>query len=78
AQEALKSVAGPRYRAEVGSTGIRFTSGVRLALEARDVNMIDQESGEHMATTRSISMALDPLQLLRGRIAVTSIEADDI
>ncbi|MGO7032345.1 hypothetical protein ELI49_11000 [Rhizobium ruizarguesonis] len=78
AQAALNSVAGPRYRAEVGSTVIRFTSGFRLALEARDVNMIDQESGEHMSTTRSISMALDPLQLFRGRIAVTAIEADDI
>ncbi|MGO7302073.1 hypothetical protein ACCS72_37925, partial [Rhizobium ruizarguesonis] len=31
-----------------------------------------------MLTSRSISMALDPLQLFRGRIAVTSIEADDI
>ena len=78
AQAALNSAAGPRYRAEVGSTVIRFTSGFRLALEARDVNMIDQESGEHMSTTRSISMALDPLQLFRGRIAITSIEADDI
>ncbi|MGO7309846.1 hypothetical protein ACCS91_39640, partial [Rhizobium ruizarguesonis] len=78
AQAALNSGAGPRYRAEVGSTVILFTSGFRLALEARDVNMIDQESCEHMSTTRSISMALDPLQLFLGRIAVTAIEADDI
>ncbi|MBB3591138.1 hypothetical protein FHX08_001482 [Rhizobium sp. BK529] len=78
AQSALNSALGPRYRAEVGSTAIRFTSGLRLALEARDVNMVDQQSGQHLSTTSSMRMALDPLQLFRGRIAVTSLEADDI
>lgn len=78
AQSALNGALGPRYRAEVGSTVIRFTSGLRLALEARDVNMIDQQSGQHLSTTSSMRMALDPLQLFRGRIAVTSVEADDI
>ncbi|RUM25525.1 hypothetical protein EFQ99_12335 [Rhizobium vallis] len=78
AQAALNGAAGPRYRAEVGSTVIRFTSGLRLALEARDVNMIDQASGQHVSTTGSVRLALDPLQLFRGRIAVTDIEAEDI
>ncbi|UVD58690.1 DUF3971 domain-containing protein [Rhizobium sp. Pop5] len=78
AQAALNGAAGPRYRAEVGSTAIRFTSGFRLALEARDVNMIDQASGQHVSTTGSVRLALDPLQLFRGRIAVTDIEAEDI
>lgn len=78
AQSALNSALGPRYRAEVGSTVIRFTSGLRLALEARDVNMIDQQSGQHLSTTSSMRMALDPLQLFRGRIAISSVEADDI
>lgn len=78
AQSALNRALGPRYRAEVGSTVIRFTSGLRLALEARDVNMIDQQSGQHLSTTSAMRMALDPLQLFRGRIAVTSVEADDI
>lgn len=78
AQTALNSAIGPRYRAEVGSTVLRFTSGLRLALEARDVNMIDQESGQHLSTTGAMRMALDPLQLLRGRIAIAAIEAEDI
>ncbi len=78
AQSALNGALGPRYRAEVGSTVIRFTSGFRLALEARDVNMIDQQSGQHLSTTASMRMALDPLQLFRGRIAISSVEADDI
>ncbi|MDR9785017.1 YhdP family protein [Rhizobium redzepovicii] len=78
AQAALNGVAGPRYRAEVGSTVIRFTSDFRLALEARNVNMIDEQSGQHLSTTGSVRLGLDPLQLFRGRIAVTDIEADDI
>ncbi|PDV85371.1 hypothetical protein CO652_26890 [Rhizobium sp. H4] len=78
AQAALNGVAGPRYRAEVGSTVIRFTSDFRLALEARNVNMIDQQSGQHLSTTGSVRLGLDPLQLFRGRIAVADIEAKDI
>ncbi|OCJ04213.1 hypothetical protein A6U87_15315 [Rhizobium sp. AC44/96] len=78
AQIALNSAIGPRYRAEVGSTVVRFTSGMRLALEARNVNMIDEQSGQHLSTTGAMRMALDPLQLLRGRIAIAQVEADDI
>ncbi|CDM57987.1 MULTISPECIES: DUF3971 domain-containing protein [Rhizobium] len=78
AQAALNSAIGPRYRAEVGSTVIRFTSNLRLALEARDVNMIDEKSGQHLSTTHAMRMALDPLQLFRGRIAIAQIEAEDI
>ncbi|AJD41390.1 AsmA-like domain-containing protein [Rhizobium gallicum bv. gallicum R602sp] len=78
AQTALNSAIGPRYRAEVGSTVIRFTSGAQLALEARNVNMVDQESGQHLSTTGAMRMALDPFALFRGRVAVTAIEAADI
>jgi hypothetical protein len=78
AQSALNSAIGPRYRAEVGSTVVRFTSNMRLALEARDVNVIDEKSGQHMSTTGSMRMALDPLQLFRGRIAIAQVEAQDI
>jgi len=78
AQVALNSAIGPRYRAEVGSTVIRFTSNLRLALEARDVSMIDEKSGQHLSTTHAMRIALDPLQLFRGRIAIAQIEAQDI
>jgi len=78
AQSALNSAIGPRYRAEVGSTVIRFTSDMRLALEARGVNLIDQKSGQHVSTTGAMRMALDPLQLFRGRIAIAQVEAQDI
>ncbi|WP_132956437.1 AsmA-like C-terminal region-containing protein [Rhizobium sp. BK251] len=78
AQMALDMAIGPRYKAEVGSTVIRFDSGLRLALEARNVNLVDQESGKHLSTTAVMRMALDPLALLRGHISVTDIEAEGI
>lgn len=78
AQMALNNAMGPRYKAEVGSTVVRFTSGLRLALEARNVNLIDQQSGEHLSTVEAMRMALDPLALFRGRIAITDVEAEDI
>lgn len=78
AQIALNSAIGPRYKAEVGSAVIRFSSDFRLALEARQVNLIDQESGRHLSTTEAVRMALDPLALLRGHVALAAIEAQDI
>ncbi|WP_337266775.1 YhdP family protein [Oryzifoliimicrobium ureilyticus] len=78
AQTALNDVVGPRYSAQIGSTGIRFTSQLQLALEARDVSMTDLQSGRHLSTTGSLRMVLDPLKLLKGNVAVSSISADDI
>ncbi|MDI7863289.1 DUF3971 domain-containing protein [Rhizobiaceae bacterium n13] len=78
AQSALDNAIGPRFRAEVGSTVVRFTSGLQLALEAQDVNMIEAATGEHISRTGAIRLALDPLALVRGRIAINNIEADEI
>jgi len=78
AQMALNKAIGPRYKAEVGSTVVRFTSGLRLALEARNVNMIDQQSGEHLSTVEAMRMALDPLALFSGRIVIADVEAENI
>ena len=78
AQEALDQAIGPRYKAEVGSTVVRFTSSMRLALEAHDVNVVDQESGKHLSTMSAVSMELDPLALIEGRIEVANVSAEGI
>ena len=78
AKMALDSAIGPRYTAQVGSTVIRFASGPRLALEARDVNTVERDSGRHLSRTDSIRLVLDPLALFAGRLAITEIEADGI
>ncbi len=78
AQTALDQAIGPRYKAEVGATVIRFTSDLRLALEARDVNVVDQESGKHLSTMSAVNMELDPLALIEGRVEVASVAAEGI
>lgn len=78
AQTALNDAIGPRYHAEVGSTVLRFTAGLSLALEARDVTTVEQSTGKHLSRTASIRLVLDPFALVDGRIAVTTIEADGV
>ncbi|MFB9950893.1 AsmA-like C-terminal domain-containing protein [Rhizobium puerariae] len=78
AQKALNEAIGPRYVATVGSTAIRFDSGFRLALEARDVDVVEQATGEHLSRTGAMRMAIDPLALLGGRISIKHMEAEHI
>ncbi len=78
AQAALDSAIGPDYTAEVGSTVVRFTRGLRLALVARDVKMIERVSGKHLSTADSVRLVLDPLALLDGRIVVADVNAKGI
>lgn len=75
ANDALNDALGPRYRATVGSAAIRFDSDFRLALEARDVHIIEQASGQHLSQTAALRMAVDPLALLGGRISIRHMEA---
>lgn len=78
AQSALNDAIGPRYAASVGSTVIRFDSGFRLALEARDVDIVEQATGKHLSQTGAMRMAIDPLALLGGRISIKQMEAENI
>jgi hypothetical protein len=75
AEIALEGAIGPRYQARVGSTVVRFTSGLRLALVARNVNLLDTATGKHMASADTVRLVLDPLALVEGRIALSSVEA---
>ncbi len=76
ARQALERALGPHYSARIGSSAIRFSTGLQLALVAEDVDIIEKESGQHLSRVRAIGMALDPLSLLTGRISVQSLEAD--
>jgi hypothetical protein len=78
AQGALNNAIGPRYVASVGSTVIRFDSGFRLAIEARDVDIVEQASGEHLSRAGAMRMAIDPLALLAGRVSIKHMEAQNI
>lgn len=75
AKQALERALGSRYDARIGSTSVRFASGFKLALVAQDVDIIDEETGQHVSRARAIGMALNPLALLAGRVSVQSLEA---
>ena len=78
AQSALNDAIGPRYAATVGSTAIRFDSGLRLALEARDVDIVEKATGEHLSRAGAMRMAVDPFALVAGRISIQYIAAERI
>ncbi|KKX33828.1 DUF3971 domain-containing protein [Rhizobium sp. LC145] len=78
AQAALNDAIGPRYAATVGSTVLRFDSSLRLALEARDVDIVEKASGEHFSRAGAMRIAIDPLALIAGRVSIKHIEADAI
>lgn len=76
ARVALNAALGEAYRADVGSTVVRVTGSGAIALKAREVALSEAASGQPIAKLRSISIALDPLALMTGRIAVSSLEAE--
>lgn len=78
ATNALNDAIGPRYAASVGSAAIRFDSDFRLAIEARDVDIIEQATGARLTRTAAMRMAIDPLALLAGRVSIRHMEADGI
>lgn len=78
AQSALNNAIGPRYVSTVGSTAIRFDSRFRLAIEARDVDIVEQATGDHLSRAGALRMAIDPLAMLGGRVSINHIEAQSI
>lgn len=78
AQSALNNAIGPRYVADVGSTAIRFDSDFRLAIEARDVDIVERATGQRLSRAGALRMAVDPLALLGGRISINSMSAQSI
>jgi hypothetical protein len=78
AQSALNNAIGPRYVANVGSTAIRFDQDFRLAIEARDVDIVERATGQHLSRAGALRMAVDPLRLLGGRISINNISAQSI
>ncbi len=78
AEGALNGAIGPRYVARVGKTAIRFAKNRQLAIEARDVVMVDQQSGRTVSETGAIRLAMDPFRLVSGDIVVTRVEAENV
>ena len=71
---ALNQALGPRYTASVEHTVLRFAGLGGLALKAENARVVEIESARELATTASVSMVLDPLALVAGRIAISRLD----
>ncbi|MDB5523247.1 MAG: putative transrane protein [Rhizobium sp.] len=74
AEQGLSSALGADFKPEVGAVRLRFSSNWMLALAAVDVRITHVESGIVALRTDSITAVLDPLALLRGRVALARAE----
>ncbi|QLF70648.1 hypothetical protein FE840_014480 [Peteryoungia desertarenae] len=75
---ALNSSVGDGLRADIGSTAIRFSSLFDISVEARDVQLVNDDSNDLVAVTKSVRLVLEPLALLGGNFSVREIVADGV
>lgn len=73
---ALSRAVGPNYGASVEKTAIRFSSFGGLALRAENVAFVRNEDGQNVANANAVSIVLDPLALLTGRVAPSRLDID--
>ncbi|PTM90223.1 YhdP family protein [Mycoplana dimorpha] len=73
---ALNRAVGPNYTASVEKTVLRFSSFGGLALKAEHVKLVEKAGGQSVANAAAVSIVLDPLALLAGRVAPTRLDID--
>lgn len=78
ARSVLNAAVGPKFRAEVGSTAIRFSDNFQLAVEARDVSIVPEGGASPLALTKSVGLVLDPMALFRGKFQVREIVTEGV
>lgn len=74
AEAALSNALGDDFRSEVGAVRLRFNQGWMLALAAVDVHVTHVPSGITALSTDSIAVVVDPISLVKGRLALASAE----
>ncbi|MDH4413268.1 MAG: DUF3971 domain-containing protein [Rhizobium sp.] len=78
AQSVLNNALGPQFTAEIGGTEVRFSEGMELTVEARDVALHEQAGGQQVALTHSVRFILEPLALLGGRFSIREVVSEGI
>lgn len=78
AQTVLNQALGPQFTAEIGGTEVRFSEGMELTVEARNVTLHEQAGGQQVALTHSVRFILEPLALLGGRFSIREVVSEGI
>ncbi|MDX4072291.1 RNA-binding protein, partial [Brucella sp. NBRC 113783] len=68
AQKALVGVLGDGASASIGSAALSLDQDSHVAMEARDVSVIDPGQGVEIKGIRSVRLGLAPLPLLTGSV----------
>jgi hypothetical protein len=74
ATRALDGAVGPGLDASVATTRLRIADGMSLALEARNVVILDEATGKPVLSADAIRLALDPVALLAGSLSISRID----
>jgi hypothetical protein len=78
ARTVLNDALGPQFKAEIGATEVRFSNGMELSVEARDVTLEEEIGGQQVALTQSVRFIIEPLALLSGRFQVREVVSQGI
>lgn len=78
AQAVLNDALGAQFDAEIGVTEVRFTNGMELTVEARDVTLHEQAGGQQVALTQSVRFMVEPIALLTGRFVIREVVSEGI
>ncbi len=76
AQKSLSGVLGKDASATIGSAGLSLDQNSLVAMEARDVSIIDPKQGIEIRNIKSVRLGLAPLPLLTGKVRVAELEID--
>ncbi|MEN9894247.1 MAG: hypothetical protein RIR97_99 [Pseudomonadota bacterium] len=74
ARQALNTALPPNFKSEFGSAGIRLGKDGHLAIEARNVTITDTRTNRPVMESSAIEMALLPLSVLKGQVAISSVD----
>ena len=78
AQAVLNNALGGQFTAKIGGTEVRFSDGMELTVEARDVTLHEQAGGQQVALTQSVRFIVEPLALLGGRFVIREVVSEGI
>lgn len=78
AQAVLNRALGAQFTAKIGGTEVRFSDGMELTVEARDVTLHEQAGGQQVALTQSVRFIVEPLALLGGRFVIREVVSEGI
>ena len=73
ARAGLQQALGEGIEPTLAGARIRISDNGEVKLEARDVRLSDSDTQQTLASAKTVTIRLEPLPLIRGRIAVSSL-----